>query len=131
MMLNEGMFAGEEGWVLKPEGYLGTLRDDASAAQPVKRQILDLSIELFAGQGIPLPAEGRHPSTFHPYVKCQLHVDSRPEKGSKPGNKDDKSDGRYKWRSKTAKGGLDPDFVGETIVFSKVPGVVERLSFVR
>ena len=25
MMLNEGMFAGEEGWVLKPEGYLGTI----------------------------------------------------------------------------------------------------------
>jgi hypothetical protein len=106
------------------------LGDDASAAQPVKRQTLDLSIELFAGQGIPLPAEGRNPSTFHPYVKCQLHVGSRPEKGSKPEDKDDKSDGRYKWRSKTAKG-VDPDFVGETIQFSNVPGVVERLSFVR
>jgi hypothetical protein len=130
MMLNEGMFAGEEGWVLKPKGYLGTLRDGASAAPPVKRQTLDLSIELFAAQGIPLPAEGRQPSTFHPYAKCQLHVDSRPKKSSKPEDKDDRSDGRYKWRSKTAKG-VDPDFVGETIVFSNVPGVVERLSFVR
>jgi hypothetical protein len=130
MMLNEGMFAGEEGWVLKPDGYLGTLGDDANAQQPVKRQTLDLTIELFAAQDLPLPAEGRHPSTFHPYVKCQLHVDSRPEKSAKLEDKRDKSDGGYKWRSKTAKD-VDPDFGGETIRFSNVPGVIEKLSFVR
>ena len=29
MMLNEGMFAGEQGWVLKPDGFLGTLGEKA------------------------------------------------------------------------------------------------------
>jgi hypothetical protein len=116
--------------VLKPEGYLGTLGDTVGSQKPIKRQTLDLTIELFAGQNLPLPAEGRQPSTFHPYVKCQLHVDSRPEKNSKIEDKKDKSDGRYKWRSKTAKG-VDPDFAGETIQFSNVSGVIEKLSFVR
>ena len=133
MMLNEGMFAGEEGWVLKPAGYLGTLSDTVDAEKPIKRNTLDLTIELFAGQNLPLPAEGKHASTFHPYVKCQLHVESRPEGRSdmkdKEGRKD-KNDGRYKWRSKTARG-MDPDFAGETIQFSNVSGVIEKLSFVR
>jgi hypothetical protein len=130
MMLNEGMFAGEEGWVLKPEGYLGTLGDNVDAQKQIRRQKLDLIIELFAGQNVPLPSEDKHPSTFHPYVKCQLHVDSRSEKNSKIEDKKDKSDGRYKWRSKTAKG-ADPDFVGEMIRFSDVSSVIEKLSFVR
>ena len=133
MMLNEGMFAGEEGWVLKPEGYLGTLGDSVDAQKPIKRQTLDLTIDLFAGQSLPLPAGDRHRSGFHPYVKCQLHVDSRSEKSLNAGekkDKTDKTDEKYKWRSNTVSG-VDPDFGGETMRFSNVAGVVERLSFVR
>jgi hypothetical protein len=129
MMLNEGMFAGEDGWVLKPEGYLGTLGDNVGAQMPIKRQTLDLTIELLAGQNLPLPVEDRNPNSFHPYVKCQLHVDSKSEKSSKFDDKD-KSDENYKRRSKTSKG-VDPDFDGETMRFSNVSGVIEKLSFVR
>jgi hypothetical protein len=126
MMLNEGMFAGEEGWVLKPEGYLGTLGDNIDAQQPIKRQTLDLTIELIAGQNLPLPVGDRRVSGFHPYVKCQLHV------GSKSKRKDDKekNDERYKRRSSTGKG-VDPDFSREPMRFSNVSGVIEKLSFVR
>lgn len=127
MMLNEGMFAGEDGWVRKPEGYLG---DNVDGQKPIKRQTLDLTIELLAGQNLPLPLGDRHPGGFHPYVKCQLHVDARSEKTINLDEKKDQSDENYKRRSKTAKG-LDPDFGGETMLFSNVSGVMEKLSFVR
>ena len=130
MMLNEGMFAGEEGWVLKPEGYLGTLGNKVDEQTPIKRQTLELTVELFAGQNLPLPVEDRHRSGFHPYVKCQLHVDSRSEKTSNTDEKKDKPNEHYKWRSKTAEG-MDPDFSRETMRFSNVSGVVEKLSFLR
>jgi hypothetical protein len=130
MMLNEGMFAGEEGWVLKPEGYLGTLGDNVDAQQPIKRQTLDLTLELIAGQNLPLPTGDRHTSGFHPYVKCQLHVGSKSEREAKLDDKKDKNDDKYKRRSSTAKG-VDPDFSREPIRFSNVPGVIEKLSFVR
>ena len=128
MMLNEGMFAGEEGWVLKPDGYLGTLGAKADT-QRIKRQNLDLTIQLFAAQNLPLPLEDRHIGSFHPYVKCQLHVDGRSGLDSNTDNRD-KRDEEYKRRSKTGKG-LDPDFAAETMRFSNVSGVIERLSFVR
>ena len=130
MMLNEGMFAGEEGWVLKPEGYHSTLSDDANAQQLIKRQTLDLTIELIAGQNLPLPTGDRHASGFHPYVKCELHVDSKSERRAKLDDKRDKNDERYKRRSSTVKG-VDPDFSREPMRFSNVSGVIEKLSFVR
>ena len=129
MMLNEGMFAGEEGWVLKPDGYLGTLGDNVDGQKPIKRQTLDFTIELIAGQNLPLPAADRHRSGFHPYVKCQLHVDSRSE-NSNADDKKGKNEEKYKWRSKTATG-ADPDFGEEKMRFPNVPGVIEKLSFVR
>jgi len=70
MMLNEAMFAGYGGWVLKPEGY-------RSGSAPVHQKAasehftLDLSIEFSAGQSIPLP-EGKEAEDFKPYVKCEL-----------------------------------------------------------
>lgn len=130
MMLNEGMFAGEEGWVLKPDGYRGTLDDKAGSQKQIQRQTLDLTIDLFAGQNLPLPLEERRFGTIHPYVKCQLHVDSRPEKELTTDDKKERSDEKYKRRSKTAKG-VDPDFAAETMRFSNVSGVSEELSFVR
>ena len=129
MMLNEGMFAGEEGWVLKPEGYLGTIvkGERKQEASPIKRQAVDLSIALLAAQNLPLPGDQKHASRLHPYVKCQLHVD---QGSAKAIDAEGKSDEKYKRRSATAKG-VDPDYLGETLHFSNVLRVVEKLSFIR
>ena len=129
MMLNEGMFAGEEGWVLKPEGYLGTIvkGEGKQEASPIKRQTLDLSIELLAAQNLPLPADQKHGGRLHPYVKCQLHVD---QGGARAVDAEGRFDEKYKRRSATAKG-ADPDYLDETMHFSNVLGVVEKLSFIR
>jgi len=68
MMLNEGMFTGEQGWVLKPPGY----RSDPS--EHIEYRTLDLKITVYAGQHIPIPP-GQTERGFHPYVRCVLHVE--------------------------------------------------------
>jgi hypothetical protein len=91
--------------------------------------MLDLTIELIAGQRLPLPTGDRRAGGFHPYVKCQLHVGSKSERKAID-DKKNKNDGRYKRRSSTVKG-VDPDFSREPMRFSNVSGVIEKLSFVR
>jgi hypothetical protein len=49
MMLNEAMFAGYGGWVLKPAGYRSASPAELQL-QAATQGVLDLSIEIFAGQ---------------------------------------------------------------------------------
>lgn len=92
MMLNEGMFAGGEGWVLKPEGYRGqsAQHDSESVATPTpKRFLLNLEVELIAAQALPLPLDkdASHRTKMKPYVKMQLHVDTHGPPGQDMGSK--------------------------------------------
>lgn len=130
MMQNEAMFAGTAGWVLKPEGYRstssGTTQKDA-----VPHHNLDLSIEFFAGQDIPLPPEEDDPKDFKPYVKVELHVEKPEEREGEHipgGGKGNKAD--FKKKTKTQKT-PNPDFGREIIKFQGIKGVTEELTFVR
>ncbi|MCJ1254602.1 hypothetical protein MMC24_002417 [Lignoscripta atroalba] len=136
MMLNEGMFAGESGWVLKPKGYRGnwyqnkTLSNE-SQADAIIHRTLNLSIEVLAGQHLPLPTGDDRPKGFRPYLKVELHVERPEERSGAPIEGGGKSkDGEYKRRTKTSKG-VEPDFGGEKLDFTRISGVVEELSFVR
>ncbi|KAH7060794.1 1-phosphatidylinositol-4,5-bisphosphate phosphodiesterase 1 [Macrophomina phaseolina] len=129
MMLNEGMFAGTGGWVLKPEGYRST-SDAVKHPHALTYGTLDLLIEIFGGQDVPLPPDEDHAKGFKPYVKCELHVEKPEERLGEPIPGGGKSkEGEYKQRTKTAKG-QDPDF-GDVLRFDGVPGVAPELSFVR
>lgn len=88
VMLNEAMFAGTGGWVLKPEAYRSStlFRQRSSSLLPPTRtdhatptgkppKLLDLSIHFLAAQNIPLPADGTQKS-FRPYIKCTLHTET-------------------------------------------------------
>lgn len=138
MMLNEGMFAGEGGWVLKPEGYRGSdkpQRDAAtskeSQASAIVHKTLDLIVEVCAGHAIPLPIGDESAKGFHPYVKCELHVEKPEERTGAPIEGGGKSkDGEYKRRTKK-KQGIEPDFDGERLEFIGIARVVEELSFMR
>ena len=138
MMLNEGMFCGSGGYVLKPEGYLSkpTLStvpplSKESQADAVAHRTLTLSIEILAAQSIPLPLGDSRPSGFHPYVKCELHVETPAERTGEPIERGGKAkEGECKWRSRTMKG-VEVDFGAEKVDFQEIPGVVEELSFVR
>lgn len=132
MMLNEAMFAGEDGWVLKPAAYQGA--DKASVTlDHAAKHTLDLSITFFAGHNIPLEDgeedTSRSRSALRPVVKAELHI-----------GEDDK-DGHehsYKQHTKTAKSS-NPVFMsssqhkdaGDKLQFLNIPKVVEELSFIR
>jgi phosphatidylinositol phospholipase C delta len=131
MMLNEGMFADENGWVLKPPGY----RSDPN--EPIQYKALDLKITVYAGQHIPIPANQTERG-FHPYIKCDLHVQKPEIPRKEEGNKDeakkkepvDPTD--YKQKTPYRKGD-HPDFgeEGHVLTFRTVEKLVEELSFIR
>lgn len=126
MMLNRGLFAGEEGWVRKPQGYLST--EEASA--PVAKVQLDLSIEFIAAQNLPLPPGDTKEKGFHPYVSCYLHVETPSEDPDSPTDDDDSEKYSYKRETKSSTG-CQPDFKGQKVTFPTVTGIVEDLTFVR
>ncbi|TDZ36353.1 1-phosphatidylinositol 4,5-bisphosphate phosphodiesterase 1 [Colletotrichum spinosum] len=137
MMLNEAMFAGTAGYVLKPEGYR-CLKPDApkDATLPPASQIayktLDLQIDVLAAQNLPLPPGDTKISGFKPYVKVEIHVEAPEERlpGARIKNDGREQEGEYKAKTKSNRG-VDPDFKGEELKFAGVPGVVEELTFVR
>jgi hypothetical protein len=130
MMQNEAMFAGTAGWVLKPEGYRST-SDEATQKTAIDHHNLDLSIEFFAGQDIPMPPEEDDPKDFKPYVKVELHVERLEERNGQPIPGGGKSKGgEFKRKTKTQKT-PNPDFGRELISFQGVQGVTEELTFVR
>ncbi|KAF6838073.1 phospholipase c [Colletotrichum plurivorum] len=139
MMLNEGMFAGTDGYVLKPEGYrcLKTgspppAPDAVKDAPQIEYKTLDLQIDVLAAQNLPLPPGDTRVSGFKPYVKVEIHVESPEERlpGAHIKNDGHEQEGEYKAKTKSNKG-IDPDFKGEALQFTGVPGVVEELTFVR
>ncbi|SLM40745.1 Phospholipase C, phosphatidylinositol-specific, Y domain [Lasallia pustulata] len=135
-MLNEAMFTGTGGWVLKPKGYRGkgsggTELATESQADAITHNMLDLSISVIAGQDIPLPIGDSRPGSLRPYVKCELHVEEPEERsGQSIEGGGLAKDGQYKRRTKTSQG-TDPNFGLERLTFVGVPGVAQELSFLR
>jgi hypothetical protein len=129
MMQNDAMFAGTSGWVLKPEGYRSTSQE-ATQKTAIPHLNLDLSIEFFAGQDIPMPPSEDDPKDFKPYVKVELHVEKYEEREGQGGVDPKSKSGEYKKKTKSQKT-PNPDFRGEVVKFEGVRGVTEELSFVR
>ncbi|RMD39658.1 hypothetical protein DV735_g5472, partial [Chaetothyriales sp. CBS 134920] len=146
MMLNEGMFAGSQGWILKPEGYrpkdqVGSAADDKIAA---KKRLVDLKIQLLCAQDLPLPQERdvSYKAKIKPYVQAQLHVDTYGPPGqgkysrrssredSDPYGDEDGEDATYQRRSRTVRTD-SPDFDDEVLYWSGVADTAPELSFVR
>ncbi|KAL8760529.1 MAG: hypothetical protein Q9184_003293 [Pyrenodesmia sp. 2 TL-2023] len=118
MMLNEGMFAGSGGWVLKPEEYRGQREgqdagiSDLSQGDAIAHKTLSLSIDVLVAQNLPLPTGDKH-GGFRPYVKCELHVEKQEERtGAAIEGGGNSSDGEFKRKTNTSRG-IDPDFGGE------------------
>jgi phosphatidylinositol phospholipase C, delta len=128
-MVNEAMFAGEHGWILKPKAY----RSHDSTDEPVpaiKHETLDLKITILAGQHIPFPLNHQSGEGFCPFVKCELHVD-KPEGPIVEGGGRTK-EGKYKLATKYKKT-ENPDWGpdGAVLSFTGVQNVIEDLSFLR
>lgn len=137
IMLNEGMFAGTEGYVLKPPGYLPALPSKmSSSANQIIHKKLHLSITFLAAQNIPVPLDDTSDRNFHPYIKVELHVDGNPNPHTSVagdhGNLGEAKarEGEYKVRTHTHKGSTC-DLKGETLSFPVLEGLLDQLSFAR
>jgi hypothetical protein len=160
MVLNEAMFAGSDGWVLKPRGYrsgdarpattmttTATTTTTTQAVDAVAHRTLDLKVTFYAGQHIPLPEArqkgdastgaavgvGSGSKRFRPYVKVDLIVERPEERAGKPIEGEAKArDGQYKMKTEPGET-ENPDWGknGDCLNFSGVRLVVEELSFVR
>ncbi|KAG9520512.1 PLC-like phosphodiesterase, partial [Aureobasidium melanogenum] len=124
-MLNQAMFHGTGGWVLKPDGYRSFHRAQ-SQITALDRGKLDLTIELLAGQDIG-PAEKK----LHLYVRSELHIEDMEEinGGSLPDGGSTK-EGQIKAVTELGTTGRSPDFRRQLLQF-KVDAVAEELTFVR
>jgi phosphatidylinositol phospholipase C delta len=132
MMLNEGMFADEDGWVLKPSGYQSSDKSAETQAVAAPTYTMDLKITVFAGQHIPVQAcdpteHTRSASTIRPLIKAELHVDKPSE------SEREASAQECKYKQKSGVGKTDhPNWPeGSVLEFLNIPKVVEELSFIR
>lgn len=129
VMLNRAMFADQRGWVLKPPGY----RSSDGAGSAIVRKQLDLSIEVLAGQNIPLPPGDTNEKGFHPYVACHLHVEADGDNAAGVPQGDDSTDSEKSSYKRTIKSatGCNPDFGSQLMQFPTVSGIVDELTFIR
>ncbi|KAJ9615394.1 hypothetical protein H2200_001469 [Cladophialophora chaetospira] len=147
MMLNEGMFAGSGGWILKPEGYrCSALSSTVDKSLHPKRVRLALEIRLLAAQRLPFPVEkdNSHAQRMKPYVKAQLHVDSPASSGQGRDNKvggyskdepqsyggEERDASIYKRKSATCRTDC-PTFSGEMLSWLGISDIIPELSFIR
>lgn len=143
MMLNSAMFESEQGWVLKPPGYLASDNTTSQAEAGKRRTLKRLRITILAGQLIPFPNESDDSSSvssvstsdsvgFKPFVKCELHVETPEERNHKKMIKSGLvQDGQYKQVTKCSET-ENPDWgAGQVLEFPTIANVMEELSFVR
>ncbi|GKT50753.1 1-phosphatidylinositol 4,5-bisphosphate phosphodiesterase 1 [Colletotrichum spaethianum] len=129
MMLNEGMFADEEGWVLKPIGYRSSDKDTITEVDAAPQGDLELTVTIIAGQHIWTASDSASDSSrakhLRPFVKCELHV----EIGAVNGKAADEDDFKLKTSAKKTD---HPEWDnGARLKFPKISRVVEELSFLR
>ncbi|KAG5919228.1 hypothetical protein E4U42_006581 [Claviceps africana] len=132
MMLNEAMFAGEKGWVLKPPGYQSSDRGAETHDEAAPGSTLDLAISIFAGHNIPTESDDHHEyprsgSAIRPYVKVELHVERSENMTGKEADEN-----TYKKMTEVGKSN-HPRFPESKrpLSFTGITKVVPELSFVR
>lgn len=134
MMLNEAMFANEQGWVLKPPGYQSTDKTSVTQELATPARKLDLVITVYAGQHIPVDGDDAHSdssraaSALRPLIKADLHVEKREASGKDGQGQEHK----YKQRTdarKTDHPSWGP--AGSALRFTNISNVVEEFCFLR
>lgn len=117
-MLNQGMFAGEEGFVLKPPGYRGANTTNSRPEEACVSGVLDLALTIFPAWG--LPEAGSNKPSRREIFRFKAEIDTG------------RQDEIYSKRS-TPLETTDPKF-GEgfqQVQFSDVTGVIEEFGFIK
>ncbi|KAH7184526.1 PLC-like phosphodiesterase [Fusarium flagelliforme] len=133
MILNEGMFMGSDGYVLKPEGYRHDLNrgwtNDDNISIPTKT-LERLAITVVAAQNIPLLNSTDDPAKFIPYVKIGFHTEPDAFKAMTSEDQAPEQAKQAGYSGETSKSkGTSPSFGEDTIEFLNIEGVVPELAF--
>ncbi|XP_014550927.1 hypothetical protein COCVIDRAFT_114215 [Bipolaris victoriae FI3] len=132
MMLNEGMFSGTDGYILKPNGYRSSDESTSLDEEPVIPQVTlnHLAIKILAVQDIPTDNTSDDPDDFRPYVKVELHTDAYISTPIQLNNKTGHAKGTKYREQTTIKEGISSDFMAELLEFENVECVIPELAFV-
>ena len=133
MMVNEGMFADEKGWALKPPGYQSKDKSIQTQEQAAPVRTLDLTVTIFAGHHITRHKDddaehGHITRSIRPKVRVTLLT------GKPVGAGKDQQGHECTYRQSTEPGRTDhPSYGpnGAALEFLHIPNVVEELSFLR
>ncbi|KAK2770124.1 phospholipase c [Colletotrichum kahawae] len=136
MILNEGMFAGSDGYVLKPESYRqhdGANGDEAGeeefGSKIVGKTLDRIAVTVLAAQNLPLLNKDDDPAKFIPYVKVGLHTEADALAAMVSEGTGGEQVKQVGYSGQTSKSrGTSPDFGGEVIEFLSVEGVVPELA---
>jgi phosphatidylinositol phospholipase C delta len=140
MILNEAMFAGSDGYVLKPTGYRSNERLDEAltrdSSEAVEHLVPSKTLERFAvtvlaAQNVPLLDAGNDSNDLVSSVKVRLHTEPDALAALARETSGDEQAKPAVYAGQTAKGkGSSPDFGGEMVEFLNIEGVVPELTFV-
>ncbi|KZL64121.1 1-phosphatidylinositol-bisphosphate phosphodiesterase [Colletotrichum tofieldiae] len=140
MILNEGMFAGSDGYVLKPKGYrrdkgvewtAGGEAEKEEKESEIPSKTLDrVAVTVLAAQHLPLLNRGDDPAKFIPYIKVGLHTEPDALASMVGEDADEEQVKQVGYSGQTGKSkGTSPDFGGGMIEFLNIEGVVPELAF--
>lgn len=125
-MINEAMFAGSSGYVLKLDGYRGLRSNDVSVEPQIPDKTLHhFAIHVLAAQNLPLPDADGTPDAdeLHPYLVVKLFSQPHPFINLPPNEKP------LVARTKTSQG-IHPNFEQEILGFQEMASVTPELAFV-
>lgn len=122
MFLNEGLFAGSDGYVLKPDGYRSN--DGYIKTKNLER----IAISVFGGQNLPL-GNNDHSAKFTPHIKIGLHARSEVVTPSVENSSPTWAQQAEYSKTTSKSSGTSPDFGGEIIEFVGLEGIVPELAF--
>jgi hypothetical protein len=129
MILNEAMFAGSDGYILKPPGYRSTGRPEEAVEHSIPSKTLErVAVTVLAAQNIPLLDAGDDSNEFVSSVKVRLHTEPDALAAMTAGDESAKSPVHAGQTAKSK--GSSPDFGGEVVEFLNLEGVVPELTFI-
>lgn len=139
MILNEGMFAGSDGYILKPTGYRcdkdlsriqGSDVQETMDTEIPSKKLDRVAVTVLAAQSLPLLDRHDDPAKFIPYVKVGFHTEPDALAAMVSENTSGEQARQVGYGGQTRKGrGTSPDFGSEVIEFLNVEGVVPELAF--
>ncbi|KAJ3495344.1 hypothetical protein NLG97_g3458 [Lecanicillium saksenae] len=130
MMLNYGMFADKEGWILKPPGYRSSDTSTQTQHEAAEACSMNLTLTIFKALNIPVKGTAEEAFRNGPALRTFTRAEIRTGNFSDFKNDNTLTDETHAKKTRVYKSD-NPLFgrMGETLKFENIHDVVEELSF--